>query len=269
MTPLVFGRSSNLSRALLAAWPDARVWSARDVVEGRLPENERDDPLLVVLNHFQPATSLGDVSDPTGFVARSIGATATILEWLVGRRVDKVIYTSSAAVYGGSMECREGDRLGAAGLHAGLKVANEDLVSRFCALHDWSVTIARLFNLYGGEDRFSVVSKIVAAARSGGVFPLVNGGDAIRDFVHIDDVVRTYEALASSDLSVVNVGSGVGVSVRSLLTALEVRGVAFPTTDRPRDEIRVSIADVERLRTLVNPDEFVRVDRWVLEQVLR
>ena len=269
MTTLVFGRSSNLSRSLVAAWPDARSWSVRDVLAGRFPELPDDEALLVVLNHFQPATRLRDLSDPSGFVDRAIGATARILEWLRPRNVAKLIYTSSAAVYGDSVECREADRPRAAGLHAGLKVANEDLVGRVAAEHAWPVSIARLFNLYGGDDRFSVISKIVAAARDEQPFALVNGGHAIRDFVHIDDVVRSYDALARSEVPIVNVASGVGVSVRSIIDALAIRGVTVRTTDRPRDEIRVSIADTTRLRTLVDPEAFVRVEQWVVEQVMQ
>ncbi|MEN0065296.1 MAG: NAD(P)-dependent oxidoreductase [Myxococcota bacterium] len=268
MTPLIFGRASNLSRQLAMAWPGALAWSVRDVVEGRFPDLARETPLLVVLNHFQPAVALGDTSDPQGYVARAIGATASILDWLAERRVEKLIYTSSAAVYGDSKECREADRPRAAGLHAGLKVANEDLVLKVAQRQGWSASIARLFNLYGGDDHFSVVSKIVAAAREAQTFGLVNGGHAIRDFIHIRDVVRCYGALARSDLEIVNVASGVGVSVRSLVDALAIRGVCLSTTNRPRQEIRMSIADVTRLRQIVDPDGFVSVEGWVVEQVL-
>lgn len=222
------------------------------------------------MNHFQPAIALRDVSDPESFVAQSIGATATMLAWLADRPVTKVIYTSSAAVYGDSVECREADRPRAAGLHAGLKVANEDLVTRFGVEHGWSVSVARLFNLYGGDDGFSVISKIVQAARQHRPFALVNGGAAIRDFVHLSDVVRSYEALAHADLPVVNVASGVGVSVRSLVDALAARGVELQTTELLRNgpEIRVSIADVTQLSRIVDPATFTSVTAWVVDQVV-
>ncbi len=266
---LILGKGSNLSRHLVAAWPGAVAWSGRALLAGRLPPIDRSRPLQVVINSFQPASALRDVSDPVQFVQLSIGATAALLEHLAGHASDKLLYTSSAAVYGDSVECREIDRPSAAGLHAGLKVANEDLVLRLGRLRGFPVTVVRLFNLYGGDDRFSIVSKIVAAARSGDPLTLINEGNAIRDFVHIDDVVRSYTALMHADVDVINVASGVGVSVRSLIDALSIRGIRIETDSLSRDEIRVSTANVQRLGQLVDLSTFRHAADWVVAEATR
>lgn len=266
---LILGARSNLSRHLAAAWPQARRMSARDLLDDAPLPVSPDQPLHVVVNSFQPATRLADVSDPVGYVDMSLRSTARLLERLASYDVRKLVYTSSAAVYGDNVECRETDRPRAAGLHAGLKVANEDLVRRVGQARGFSVTLARLFNLYGGDDTFSIVSKIVRAAREGARLTLVNHGHAIRDFVHIDDAVRAYTALLTTPLDVVNVASGVGVSVRTLLDALAVRGVTVPTTSLTRDEIRVSTANVDRLATLVDVDQFRLATDFVTQEVAR
>ncbi|HHO54466.1 MAG TPA: NAD(P)-dependent oxidoreductase [Deltaproteobacteria bacterium] len=225
----------------------------------------------MVINSFQPATALGDVSDPVQLVQLSIGATAALLDHLQHHTISRLLYTSSAAVYGDSVECRETDRPRAAGLHAGLKVANEDLVARIGRHRGFPVTLVRLFNMYGGDDRFSIISKIVDAARHGHSLTLINEGNAIRDFVHIDDVVRAYTALMDTEasLDVVNVASGVGVSVKGLLDALAVRGRLVETHSLTRDEIRVSTANVERLSRLVDVASFQRAIDWVVAEVGR
>lgn len=266
---LILGRGSNLSRHLAQAWPGALAWSGRELLAGELPELDPGRPVRVVINSFQPATALGDVSDPVQFVQLSIGATAALLQHLQHHEIAQVIYTSSAAVYGDSVECRETDRPRAAGLHAGLKVANEDLVVRIGRQRGFPVTIVRLFNMYGGDDRFSIVSKIVAAAREGRRLTLINEGNAIRDFVHIDDVVRAYTALLEHPIDVVNVASGVGVSVKGLLDALAVRGLSIETHSLARDEIRVSTASVERLAQLVDVASFQRAVDWVVAEATR
>lgn len=268
MTTLVLGRDSNLSRRLAAELPDVRLHATRDLLQGAPLPLERGEPVRVVVNSFQPATRLRDVQDPVGYVERSIGATARLLEQLAEHRVEKLVYTSSASVYGDNVECRESDRLQASGLHAGLKVANEALVRQVCAERGVDCTIARLFNMYGGDDGFSIVARIVAAARSGEPLTLVNGGNAIRDFIWIGDVVRSYRALLQApDLPVVNVATGVGVSVRGILDALELHGVRVPTRSVRRDEIRVSTAHVDRLASVVDVAGFRSVIDWVLAKV--
>lgn len=267
MKTLILGASSNLSRHLAAAWPDVMTLSARALLDGA-PLPPSDGPLTVVLNNFQPATRLGDVSDPRRYVDLSITATARLLESTADYDVRKLIYTSSAAVYGDNAECHEDDRPRASGLHAGLKIANEDLVRRVGHARGISVTIARLFNLYGGDDAFSIVSKIVRAAREQQPLTLANGGRAIRDFVHIDDVVAAYTALRTCDHHIVNVASGVGVSVRMLLDALSVRGVEVPTETHRRTEIRFSAANVDRLETLLDVGRFKRAVDFVVDEVL-
>ncbi|HHO51519.1 MAG TPA: hypothetical protein ENK18_11740, partial [Deltaproteobacteria bacterium] len=54
---LILGRGSNLSRRLIEAWPHALAWSGRDLLAGRLPELDRDRPVQIVINSFQPATA--------------------------------------------------------------------------------------------------------------------------------------------------------------------------------------------------------------------
>jgi hypothetical protein len=66
---------------------------------------------------------------------------------------------------------------------------------------------------------------------------------------------------------IVNIASGVGVSVRSILDALELHGVHVATTNVVRDEIRVSTANVELLSRYVDPATFVRPAEYVLREV--
>ena len=269
MQTLIIGRSSNLSTRLAEAIDSAVLISARELLDGADLPISSDTPCRLVLNNFQAARSLGDLSDPECYVGLSIGVTARLVAALSSLCVRKVIYTSSAAVYGDNVECRETDRPRAAGLHAGLKMANEALVAGVCERLGIDCTLVRLFNMYGGDDRFSVISKIVAAARAGDQLTLVNGGNAIRDFVHVDDVVRVYLALLErTGIPIVNVASGVGVSIRSLLDALTVHGVHIETSSIRRDEIRVSTANVELLSEVVDPATFISAVDFVLSEVV-
>jgi len=222
MLTVVVGRSSNLSEGLAAAIPDCQLVSARALTRERLAATVPRSNFRVVVNSFQPASRLRDLSDPVGYVDLSLGVTARVLETVAGRGCAKVVYTSSASVYGNSVSCRETDRSRAGDLHSGLKVANEHLVREFCEREGIDCTIVRLFNMYGGRDGFSVVAKVLAAVRTKAALSIVNDGNAVRDFVHIDDVVALCLAAATNDHPhrVLNAGSGQATQLRALVSTL-------------------------------------------------
>jgi len=264
---VIVGSDSNLTRALARALPQVTVVSGRAIAEGAdpLPSSGRCD---VVVNAFQPSDRLSDLSAPVRYVELAVGVTARVLDRVAGERVRRLIYTSSASVYGDNVECRETDRIRPSGLHASLKAANEALVQGVCAERGVDATVTRVFNVFGGADRFSVIGKIVEAARTGRTFQLANGGNATRDFVHVDDVVRSYAALLSGPpVGLVNVASGVGVTVRSILDALALRGIEVNVAHVARDEIRVSTANVDVLSRYVDPTGFARPAPFVLREV--
>jgi UDP-glucose 4-epimerase len=265
MLTLIVGRASNLSERLSTKLQHCIRIPARNLTQGRLAPLLPDREYRLVINSFQPATQLQDLSNPVDYVDLSIGVTARVLDAIAGTSCTKIIYTSSASVYGDNVDCKESSLPCATELHSGLKLANEQLVARACQNLGIDSTIVRLFNMYGGQDRFSVIAKILAAVQTGGVLTIANDGNAVRDFIHIDDVVRTYEAvLQARGVPVVNVASGVGVSIRTILDALHYHGHDLVTRSQKRDEIRVSTADVDVLSGLIDCSKFTNVIDYVL-----
>lgn len=268
MRTVVVGRCSNLSRRLVRVLPDAVLVSARELAHVDIRSVLPDRPFALVLNHFQPATGLQDVRSPTSYVDLALSTTARLLEAVADVDCHKVIYTSSAAVYGDNLACREDDVPRITTLHGGLKISNEYLVRDVCVERGLDYTVVRLFNLYGGEDRFSVVGRIVAAVREQQPLSVANQGNAVRDFVHVDDVATCYlQLLGRTGMPTVNVASGQGISVRNIVDAVRLRGYALTTTSVDRREIRFSTADITRLSEVVDPTGFTRVIDHVLSEL--
>lgn len=265
MKTVVVGNDSNLSRHLRSTIDSVSLVSARQVLAEGPSSMVPVEPFRLVFNNFQPATALRDLQSPISYIGVSIEATAKMLEAVAGSQCVKIVYTSSASVYGDDVDCREGRPPKANDLHSALKVANEKLVEGFCERAGIDCTIARVFNMYGGEDNFSIVSKILKSAASGSTLHIANHGNAVRDFVHIDDVIRCYRAiLRTQNVPIVNVASGVGISVRTILDTLRLYGHDVKVESRPRDEIRVSTADVSRLARLIDVESFTNVLDHVL-----
>jgi UDP-glucose 4-epimerase len=262
MKTLIIGRRSNLSAALNAALPGSERVASSDVLEGlSLPK----EPFRVVINAFQPATQLRNLDDPRSYVEQGIGVTAKLLDGLRGSAVEHIIYTSSASVYGDNIHCSEDDPARPTDLHASLKLANEHLVRNVCRGLAVPHTVARVFNMVGGADRFSIVSKIASAVRDRSTLTLVNNGNAIRDFVHIDDVVAGFVAvLEGTEFETINIASGRGTSVGVMIETVRRAGHSVTTESVSRKEIKVSTANVDRLATLVDPSTFLRIEDHLL-----
>lgn len=269
MKTVIVGKNSNFSNALAERIDDAILLSSRDILEGRANLSDfGGEPLNIIINAFWPATRLNDLSDLKGYIDSALTISAKVLDQVRACQVNKLIYTSSASVYGNNSRCKESDVLSPLSLHASLKVANERLIEQYCGEHNINFTIARLFNLYGGNDSFSVISKILDAIRENRAVTIINDGSGIRDFVYIEDAVSVYLALLEKTApSIVNVASGHGTSVGLILEHLKIHGIHVDTNALQRDEIISSIASMESIKRLIDTEGFMRVESYILSEV--
>jgi UDP-glucose 4-epimerase len=154
-------------------------------------------------------------------------------------RVDKVVVTLPAAVLYGEVPARElpvkEDRerrpVGVAGVSAWAII---DLLELYRRDHDIEFTVLALSAVYGPRQRDDggVVSKFLAANRSG-ARPVIHGdGRQTRDFLFVDDAVdAAARALTKGGGLVLNIGTGVQTSVRELWAAI---GGDLPVETEPR-----------------------------------
>jgi nucleoside-diphosphate-sugar epimerase len=272
MLNIIVGKRSNLSNHLLESLDDAMVISSSQAIKAlsRLDWGQIDKVNLI-LNQFQPATRLNDLSNPVEYIDNAISTTANILMFIKDKspKVNKIVYTSSSSVYGNNESCVEIDAAQPLSLHATLKLANEKLISQFCTVEGIDYTIARVFNMYGGNDEFSIVSKIIKGYKNLQSISLINDGNAIRDYIHINDVVEAYKSiLVSNGIDMVNIASGQGKSVRMILDYLLEQDIEISTSNIERDEISISIANNTILKTMLTPRfQFKSVEGYVLGEL--
>jgi nucleoside-diphosphate-sugar epimerase len=117
-----------------------------------------------------------------------------------------------------------------------------------------STAWGRLFFLYGpGEDPNRLVPSISRALRAGHRAKATEGRQ-IRDFLEVTDAARAFVTLLNSDIAgAVNVGSGIGVSVRQVVeTLVRAAGkgtdaVEFGAIPMQADEPPAIVADITKL----------------------
>lgn len=269
---IIIGKNSNLTNKLSNKLLDCNILSSREILSSSKILNELKEQLdiNIIFNNFQAAINLNKFDNLESYISNSIVVTSRILDFIKNNRikVNKIIYTSSSSVYGNNILCNENDELKPMNLHASLKVANEKLVEKFCMENSIDYTIARIFNMYGGDDNFSIISKIIKAYKNNEELTIVNNGNAIRDFIHIEDVVDIYsKILDKKDIKILNIGSGNGSSIKNILDFLNNHNIKIKTKNIQREELKISTADISKLKELLKKDTFFEVEDYLKKEL--
>jgi len=265
---IIIGRNSNLSKALIRKLKDCFLVSSREINENiETLSKYKDKKINIIFNNFQAATQLNDLSNNSNYITNTILITSKILDYFQNTEINKIIYTSSSSVYGNNILCSEQDDLKPLNLHSSLKIANEKLIEKYCHDNNIDFSITRIFNMYGGNDKFSIISKILYAAKNNEVITIINSGNAIRDFIHIDDVVDMYFQLLNIEVKIINIGTGNGVSLKSILDFLHDRGVDLKLKSLKRNELKISIADTKLLNTIFDNKSFNKVEEYLAKEL--
>jgi UDP-glucose 4-epimerase len=267
----IIGKRSNLSCDLGAVINNSMLISADELQQLPLLL-EREGSSNVVYNLYYKSSWLGRRDTPADYARYAFQHLAEFTAICRDRQqyIDKVIFTSSSSVYGSNAWASEVDQCNITNLYSSLKFASELFLQEHLVDTRVSLIVARVFNMYGSIDDFSVISKIVNALNSGAQFQISNDGRSVRDFIHVSDVDKIYRSLLVSDFSgVINVGSGCGLSVSNLIEKAELASkrrlkVAYLN----RNEINRSVARINVLEDAIGAIDFYSVDQYFKEQWL-
>lgn len=186
-----------------------------------------------------------------------------------GRRPARVVFASSAALYGNKgtegRALREEDRaLRFSSFYAAQKGASEQALDQYRQAFGVPSIAFRFFNVYGqGQDPSSPYSGVITVfsrlAREGRPLPLNGGGRQTRDFISVEDVVdglaRALELPDDSwNAQPVNLGTGTSVDIRSLAEMIrDATGkISALVEAAPREgDVLHSLADISIARELL------------------
>ena len=203
---------------------------------------------------------------PSRLLDSNVMATAVLLEAARTSRVKKFVFLSSCAVYGEDMRTGEDSLCCPITINGISKHLNEKLVAEFCAANGIEYQILRVFNSYGGHDKFSIFSHLQRALLSGTPFTLNNFGRMQRDFVHVADVASIVLNLSLTTLPYthLNVGTGTATKVSVLVDMLAAQFPQLVVRHGVTQEAEYSRADTARLREFWTQD-FIRVEDFIAQ----
>lgn len=269
MITLVIGRESNLSKHIFTSLDNVVLLSSRKLTDNiNLLDTYKNDKINIIFNNFQSATLLSNLENAKSYIEQSIGITSAILDHIKSWKINKLMYTSSSSVYGNNNHCSESNEIHPMSLHASLKIANEFLISQYCKKHKINYTVMRIFNMFGGDDRFSIISKIILSYTEKKVLNIVNEGKGIRDYIYIEDVVYIIiKLLKIRDIPIINVGSGNKKSLKSILENLKVHEIDIKINNIVKDnEIQISVSDNKNIMKIMDR-KFVNVEDYILKEI--
>jgi UDP-glucose 4-epimerase len=209
------------------------------------------------------------VRDPMKDARINVLGTTNVLECARRAGVRRVVLSSSSAVYGQVEKVPIPETVACApdSPYAASKLSCENYLFMFARLHKLSGMALRYMNVYGPRQDPSspysgVISIFADRARRGETLYIHGDGEQTRDFGAVADVVRANILAAASDaIDVVNVGTGVQMTINRL-AELCARGRVAVEHKAPRlGDIRFSACDPSRARALlgftaaVQPDE--------------
>lgn len=231
------------------------VGDVREVIDAVLDPAGAHGPFDGVL-HFAAVSLVGEsVQHPRLYWETNVGATLALLAAMVRHQVPRLVFSSTAAVYGEPAETpiTERTRCLPTNPYGASKLAVDLALADYAAAYGLSVTSLRYFNVAGAYGRFGerhltethlvpLVLDAVAGDRPpltvyGTDYPTPDG-TCVRDYIHVADLAEAHLlALAALDPErspgwrAYNLGNGNGFSVRQVVEAAErVTGRPVPHT---------------------------------------
>lgn len=273
MDPVVV---DNLSTGHLQAVPKEVPFYEGDLRDAGFLDTVFSKHKIEGVIHFAASSLVGESTrDPLKYYENNIGATTRLLQAMEKSGVRRMVFSSTAAVYGEpeSTPILESDRTCPTNPYGETKLAIERMFAWCEKAHGLRYVALRYFNAAGahpsgkiGEDHSpeTHLIPIVLMAASGKLDHVSIFGDdyptpdgtCLRDYIHVSDLGKAHvlamrRLLDGGESAAYNLGNGSGFSVKEIISvAREVTGVNIKAQIAPRREgdPAVLIASSEKIR---------------------
>jgi UDP-glucose 4-epimerase len=239
-----------------------------DIVDaGTILDGEGFDAVL----HFAARSLVGEsVHEPSKYWHNNVIGTRVLLDAITDHGVPRLVFSSTAAVYGEPDEIPISEDAPArpTNTYGATKLAVDMMITNECAATPLAAVSLRYFNVAGAAlgagERHTTETHLIPIALDavlgrrdkltiyGDDWPTPDG-TPIRDYVHVLDLARAHvlalQAATPGQHLICNLGNGDGFSVHDVIGTIEqVTGLELPVTVGPRragDPARL-VASAER-----------------------
>ena len=246
-------------------------------VEGNLLDEELLKQVLTTgfdgVLHFAALSLVGEsVQQPGRYYRNNVCGTLNLLEAMRAAQVPRLVFSSTAAVYGEPEEIPILETAVArpTNPYGGSKLAIDQMIGFMVVAHGLAAVSLRYFNVAGasgqlGEDHhpethlIPIVLSVAAGERSEvqiyGTDYSTPDGTAIRDYIHVEDLARAHllalDSVRAGEHRIYNLGNGMGFSVRQVIeTARTVtaRDINAVEASRRAGDPPILVASSQKIR---------------------
>ena len=235
-----------------------------EFIEGELSDRKRLESLFSQhsfdgVMHFAALIEAGEsMKHPEVYFRNNSASTLSLLEAMLAKSVNRLVFSSTAAVYGEpeSTPIREDAPLRPTNAYGESKLLVEQMLSWLNRSHGFRYASLRYFNVAGAdpsarrgechEPESHLIPLIldVALGRRASIkifgqdYPTPDG-TCVRDYIHVTDLARAhllaFNALAGHDKLIYNIGNGRGFTVREVVDSVRrVTGKPIAVEEVPR-----------------------------------
>jgi len=234
--------------------------------------------------HFAAYIAVGEsVQEPGKYYSNNVASTLNLLEAMLAHGINKIVFSSTCAVYGMPQEVpmTESHPHNPLSPYAASKDMVERILSDFDTAFNLKSVAFRYFNACGadpggllGEDHTPETHLIPLALLTAlkkretlyifGTDYDTPDGTCVRDYIHVNDLADAHVLglkylLAGGASEVFNLGNGNGFSVREVIeTAREVTGLEIPVveSDRRAGDAPILVGSSQKVREMLgwNPN---------------
>ncbi|MDY6879515.1 MAG: NAD-dependent epimerase/dehydratase family protein [Desulfatiglans sp.] len=180
----------------------------------------------------------------------NIRGTFNVLEACAANQVERLVYSSSASVYGDAVEepMTEGHPYNNWTFYGATKIAGEHMFKAFHNRYGLQGTGLRYMNVYGPRQDYkgtyiAVIMKILDNIDNGRSPVVFGDGSQAYDFIYVGDTARANVCALKSDIpfGLYNVGRGIKTSIRELTEIiLRITGSDLPIQYEPAGQTFVT-----------------------------
>ena len=273
-TPIVY---DNFSTGHEEAVPEEVQLVEGDIHDVRFAKHIMEQFKIDAVIHFAASSLVGEsMTNSSKYYFNNVEGSLHLLEAMRGAGVDRIVFSSTAAVYGEpeQVPITEDSKLAPTNVYGRSKLMIEKMLADYDMAYDMRYVALRYFNAAGasptrdiGEDHnpeshlIPLILKTAQGVRKqvaifGTDYP-TEDGTCIRDYIHVCDLARAHvlaleHLLKGGSSRVYNLGSENGFSVRQMIdSAKKITAVDFTVVEEERraGDPAVLIASSERIRS--------------------
>jgi len=242
--------------------------AAREQINAALQEHKPE-----AVMHFAAFIEAGEsMQRPEKYFRNNSAGTLSLLEAMLANGTNKLIFSSTAALYGEPRRTpiEESDPLDPTNAYGESKLLAERMLAWFGRVHGLRYASLRYFNAAGSDgssgERHNpethliplVLQSAAGERKSVSIFGVdypTPDGTCIRDYIHVSDLAQAHVlalyALAEREKLIYNLGNGHGFSVREVIEAARrVTGCPITALEAPRrpGDPAILVASSEKIR---------------------